>query len=392
MATVTLAVSASIAAYKIPELVRLLRKDRCDVTVLLTEKAALFVTPLSLEVVSERPVITTGHYFSNGITHLEAAKSDLFVIAPATADIISKCALGLADDVVTASFLACRGQKLIVPAMHSEMYLNPVIQGHIASLKAAGAAILGPDSGDLACGDSGVGRMVSPELIALRVKAAQYALPDLTGQRVVVTAGGTRERIDPVRVISNLSTGRLGHEIAHMAAFAGADVTLITTNSEDSLVKGPHIRRRQVVSSAAEMKTAVHDAVDRADILFMAAAVSDFTPVSSARKLKRHEKPELVLQPTEDILASLKEKDHHCFIVGFCLENEDVLMESARQKLATKGIPMIVANSPADIGQSRRSATLLSANSDEVVSLRDMDMTELAGTLLICQQRFSGKL
>ncbi len=358
-----LGVTGSIAAYKTPELTRQLIKAGFSVAPILSENAHHFVAEAALNVVS--------------MNHLEVAKTaSVFVIAPATANIISKCAHGIADDLLTSAFLAFTGPKLIVPAMHTEMYLNPIIQDNIAKLKKYGVHFLGPDTGDLAVGDVGIGRMVDLELIVLKAQSLLLKPLPLAGKRIIVTAGGTRERMDSVRVISNLSTGKLGSMIAHVASFMGAKVDLISTVP---VLSNPHLDVVKV-ESVDDMKTAIEERVGMADALYMAAAVSDFAFETQASKIKRTNL-KLDLKPTPDILAGLSKKKKSCRMIGFCLEDQD-LEKRAREKLKKKNLDFIVANKPDSIGKDKRDVLILSKNSAKAEQLRGISLIHAAHRLL----------
>lgn len=377
---VLLGITGSIAAYKTPHLVRRFVKSGFSVKPILTDSAEWFVTSLALASVSgHTPQKTTGT-IGDQISHLSLARdADLFVVAPASANTIAKLANGIADDLLSSTFLSFQGPKLIVPAMHTEMYENSITQDNIQKLKAHGVQFLGPDEGDLACGDSGKGRMVSEDLI---VECSEFMLMgplDIAGKTIVVTAGGTSEPIDSVRVISNSSTGLLGHSIAKLAGFWGAKVTLISTKafSDHALVS-----KFVSVDSVASLKMAVEIHSGDCDLLFMAAAVSDFSVTPSDVKINRQSGFHLELEGTPDILRSVSQsKREEQTFVGFCLESADKLDVVAPEKLVRKGVDYIVANAPGNIGQQQRSFKIFD-QSGLKASYSDLGLFESAKSIL----------
>jgi phosphopantothenoylcysteine decarboxylase/phosphopantothenate--cysteine ligase len=374
---IILGVSGSIAAVKSPEILRLMTKAGWNVSVVLTEHACQFATPLSFEALSGQKVFSGGG-FDALESHLHLAKNaQAIVVAPATANFIAKAAHGIADDLLSSVFLAFRGPKLVVPAMHTEMFENPVVQENLKKLEKHGVQILGPDSGDLAYGDSGPGRMVSPELVFLKMQTIFRKPLALGGKKILVSAGGTREKIDSVRVISNLSTGKLGATLAHLASFFGAEVSLVSTVP---VMANPHLAEVVLVSSAAEMKAALEKRMAGCDALLMAAAVSDFTPTAQSKKMKRSAAMSLELAPTPDILAALAQKKRKGQIfVGFCLEDED-LEKRAKEKLKKKNVDFIVANRPESIGKERRDLLIVSEKT--VNNFKNASLVDAAGFIL----------
>ncbi|MEK7299174.1 MAG: bifunctional phosphopantothenoylcysteine decarboxylase/phosphopantothenate--cysteine ligase CoaBC, partial [Candidatus Margulisiibacteriota bacterium] len=368
-----------IAAYKTPALVRLLTGQGHSVSVIFTASAHQFVSAAVMGTLSGSPVLDQVVPTDGTIPHLSLNRNhDVMVIAPATANSISKFACGLADDLVSATFLTFQGPRIVVPAMHTEMLEAPVIQAHLSLLRMWGVSILGPDVGVLACEDVGPGRMVEPELIALRVQAVGSDLPDLTGKTVVVTAGGTVEPLDPVRVITNRSTGQLGHTIAHLAAFAGATVRLVSTVLP---LSNPAFDSVECVQTVAQMQAALVRTMPGADALVMAAAVSDFTAKASEQKSKRGSLTAIPVQPTLDLVVEMGVQFPSARRIGFCLEDQDPI-RVGREKLARKGLHAIVVNSSATIGKARRSVEILRDGSDAVASLRDQPVTAVAAAVL----------
>jgi phosphopantothenoylcysteine decarboxylase/phosphopantothenate--cysteine ligase len=344
---IVLGVTGGIAAYKAPDVVRRLRDVGADVRVILTPNAARFVSPLSLAAVSDHGVIIeqwgdSGH---GGVDHIELARwADLLLVAPATANMIAKLAVGLADDALSTYAIAHRGTIVVAPAMNTSMLQHPTVQVNLATLRERGVIVLDPDSGILACGDEGSGRMPDPPVLADFVKQ-QFATRDLEGRSILVTAGPTREPIDPVRYISNRSSGKMGYAIAEAARRRGANVTLISGPTAITPPGGVALTR---VTTAAEMHRAVMDALPSQQIVIKAAAVADFTPVSVAdSKIKKRDEMTLALQKAPDILADIGASSPRPFIVAFAAETDD-LESNAREKLVRKNADLIVANDVAD--------------------------------------------
>jgi phosphopantothenoylcysteine decarboxylase/phosphopantothenate--cysteine ligase len=344
---IVLGVTGGIAAYKAPDVVRRLRDVGADVRVILTPNAARFVSPLSLAAVSDHGVIIeqwgdSGH---GGVDHIELARwADLLLIAPATANMIAKLAVGLADDALSTYAIAHRGTIVVAPAMNTSMLQHPTVQMNLATLRERGVIVLDPDSGILACGDEGSGRMPDPPVLADFVKQ-QFAERDLEGRSILVTAGPTREPIDPVRYISNRSSGKMGYAIAEAARRRGAKVTLVSGPTAITPPGGVSLTR---VTTAAEMHKAVMDALPSQQIVIKAAAVADFTPVSVAdSKIKKRDEMTLALQKAPDILADIGASSPRPFIVAFAAETDD-LESNAREKLVRKNADLIVANDVAD--------------------------------------------
>lgn len=347
---IVLGVTGGIAAYKAPELVRRLRDAGADVRVLLTPNAARFVSPLSLAAVSDHGVIVDqwGDPEKGGVDHIELARwADMLLIAPATANVLAKLAHGIADDALTTYALAHRAAVLVAPAMNTYMLAHPTVQANIATLQRRGVTIIEPVNGLLACGEEGAGKMPDvPELV--KTVCAHFAARDLEGKRVLVTAGPTREPIDPVRYITNRSSGRMGYALAEAARMRGASVTLVTGPTALPLPVGVEVRK---VMTAAEMHAAVMEAAPSHQIVIKAAAVSDFSPseVATSKIKKREGMDELTinLKRNPDILADLSRVSPRPFIVAFAAETDDV-EKNAREKLQRKGADLIVANDVAD--------------------------------------------
>jgi phosphopantothenoylcysteine decarboxylase/phosphopantothenate--cysteine ligase len=361
---VALGVTGSIAAYKVVEFARLCATAGASVDVLMTEGATRFVTPLTFATLTQRRVWTTPYepWSEAEEGHIAVGRrADLFVVAPATADMLAKLAHGIADDMVSLSALATSAPLVLAPAMNHYMWLHPAVAANVAILQARGAHLIGPEAGPLASGMSGMGRLVPMERLFAAAVGLLVRRRDLAGRRIVVTAGGTQEPIDPVRYIGNRSSGRMGYAIAAAAVARGAAVTLVSGPTALAPPAGAAYMR---VGTAAEMEAATRAAVAGADALIMSAAVADFRPARAAtRKIKKTAEsaaPEIVLERTPDILAGLR--DLPIIKIGFAAETDD-LLANARQKLAAKGLAMIVANDAvATIGARDSAATFLYAD------------------------------
>ncbi|MDP9360146.1 MAG: bifunctional phosphopantothenoylcysteine decarboxylase/phosphopantothenate--cysteine ligase CoaBC [Acidobacteriota bacterium] len=347
---IVLGVTGGIAAYKAPDVVRRLREVGADVRVILTPNAVRFVSPLSLAAVSGHGVIVEqwGDSERGGVNHIELARwADLLLVAPATANIIAKLAVGIADDALSTYAIAHRGAIIIAPAMNTSMLQHQTVQMNLAALRDRGVTVLDPDSGLLACGDEGSGRMPDPPVLAEFVKQ-QFATRDLEGKSILVTAGPTREPIDPVRYISNRSSGKMGYAIAEAARRRGANVTLVSGPTAIPAPAGVALTR---VMTAAEMHRAVMNALPGQQIVIKAAAVADFTPVTVAdrkiRKQAERDETTLTLKKTPDILADIGAASPRPFIVAFAAETDSV-ESSAREKLIHKNADLIVANDVSD--------------------------------------------
>ena len=341
---VLLGVSGGVACYKAASLARGLKKVGAEVQVIMTAGATRFVQPDQFAALTGRPVWTDTFAEVHRIVHVEVARwADVAIFAPATTNLVAKFAAGIADDIVTSSFTCLTVPTVIAPAMHTEMWLHPATQAAVATLAERGAVIVGPDEGELAGGDVGPGRLADePDLIEAVVRAAGRADGPLRGAHVLVTAGGTREAIDPVRYLGNRSSGKMGHAVAEEALARGARVTLVTTAA---LPASPGIEVVPV-TSALDMHAAVMARVVDADIVVKAAAVADFRPASTAtHKIKKADGvPTIELVPNPDILAELGAMpDRRAVLVGFAAETTDV-EEHGRAKLARKGADMIVIN------------------------------------------------
>ncbi len=345
---VVLGVTGGIAAYKACDLCSRLRKAGAEVRVIMTKNACQFVAPLTFETLANYPVVcdTFARPETWEVEHIALAKwADLFAIAPATANIMAKLACGIADDMLSTTLLAARCPVLMAPAMNTGMWENPATQTNAASLRARGIRFVGPDDGHLACGDSGAGRMSEPADILAAAEKILSAKRDMAGLRVLVNAGPTRERIDPVRYISNFSSGKMGYAIAEAAAERGADVTLVSGPVNLAVPYG--VKTAVSVSSTEELYQAMLEKFSQADIIVLSAAPADFTPVHVAEeKIKKQGNGmlTLVLRENPDIAAALgAQKMPGQILVGFAAETENTV-ENARAKLAKKNLDMIAAN------------------------------------------------
>lgn len=358
---VLIGVSGGIAAYKTASLVSRLHKAGVEVHVIMTENATEFISPLVFETLSgQRCVVDTfdkNRQFE--VEHVSLAKlADLFMIAPATADVIAKTANGLADDMLTTTFLASNCPKMVVPAMNTQMYLNPVTQDNLKKLKQYGIQVIEPAEGLLACGDTGKGKMPEPEELYRYIEHALAYPHDLKGKHVLVTAGATQESMDPVRFITNHSTGRMGFALAKECMLRGADVTLVRASAT---AEAPDFCNIINVKSAEDMFNAVTGCADRMDAIMMAAAVADYTPASvSNQKIKKHDDElNIPLKRTRDILQYLGEhKKEGQFLLGFSMETQN-LVENSSKKLKKKHADMIAANNLRDAGAGFGTATNL---------------------------------
>ena len=383
---ILLGVTGGIAAYKAACLASALVKQHADVQVIMTQNATQFVAPLTFEQLTGNKALTDtfDRNFVHQVEHIAVAdKSDLVLIAPATANVCAKLAHGLADDMLTTTVLACRCPKLIAPAMNTNMWENPITQDNVKLLQHYGWQVIPPASGRLACGTVGAGKLPEPEVL-LEYVLRTAALPhDLEGKRVLVTAGPTQEALDPVRYLTNHSTGKMGYAIARMAAFRGAQVTLIS--GPTALTPPPGVETVAVVS-AADMYREVTARAPQADFIFKAAAVADYTPADySDDKIKKKDGDLSVpLARTQDILSWLGEhRPAGQVICGFSMETRD-LVENSRAKLVKKGVQMIAANNlkvdGAGFGTDTNVITLITA--DDCAQLPLMSKEQVACALL----------
>lgn len=384
--TVVLGVTGSIAAYKIANLASMLSKLHAEIHVLMTANATNFINPITFETLTEQKCLidTFDRNFQYSVEHVSLAKkADIVLVAPATANVIGKLANGIADDMLTTTVMACKCKKLIAPAMNTNMYENPVVQDNLKRLKSYGAEVIEPDVGLLACKDIGAGKMPSEEVLLQYILREIACEKDFRGKKILVTAGPTIEAIDPVRYITNHSTGKMGYALAVNAMRRGAEVTLVS--GPVSLARPPFIRFLPV-ESASEMYDTVVKEAPQHDIIIKAAAVADYTPAEpAAEKIKKKaEGSSIVLTRTKDILACLgQNRSEGQFLCGFSMETENML-ENSKKKLQSKNVDMIVANNlkveGAGFGVDTNVVTLLTREGTE--ELPQMTKEEVAATIL----------
>ena len=344
--TVVLAVSGSIAAYKIASLASALKKLHANVQVLMTKNAVNFINPITFESLTGNKCLvdTFDRNFQYSVEHVALAKqADVVLVAPASANVIGKIAHGIADDMLTTTVMACKCKKIIAPAMNTNMFDNPILQDNLKILEHYGYEVISPAVGYLACGDTGAGKMPEPELLLQYILREIAYEKDMQGKRVLVTAGPTQESIDPVRFITNHSTGKMGYAIAKMCMLRGAEVTLVS--GPTSIAKPEFVHVVDAVT-AKEMYEEVTKRAKDQDIIIKAAAVADYRPksVSSEKMKKKDDDLAIPMERTDDILKFLGEhKKEHQFLCGFSMETENML-ENSRKKLEKKHLDMIVAN------------------------------------------------
>lgn len=377
--TVLLGVTGSIAAYKIATLASMLRKLHCDVHVIMTQNATNFISPMTFETLTNHRCIvdTFDRNFQYDVKHVSLSKqADVVMIAPATANVMAKLLYGLADDMLTTTVLACPCKKIIAPAMNTQMYENPITQNNMQKLKEYGFEVIEPAVGLLACQDVGAGKMPEPEVLLNYILREIALEKDLAGKKVLITAGPTQEALDPVRYLTNHSTGKMGYALARNAMLRGAKVTLVTGPTH--LAPPPFV---DVVSitSAQEMYEAVTSRSDQQDIIIKAAAVADYRPATvSDEKMKKGSQPlEIPLERTQDILQYLgSHKPEGQFLCGFSMETEHML-ENSRTKLEKKHLDMIVANNlkvaGAGFGTDTNVITMITRDSEQELELMTKD-------------------
>lgn len=345
--SVLLGVTGGIAAYKMAGVCSRLIKLHADTDVIMTENACHFITPITFESLTSHKCMTDtfDRNFQFDIKHISMAqKADVLLIAPATANVIGKLANGIADDMLTTTALACTCEKIIAPAMNTNMFTNQIVQDNLEKLRNYGWTVIPPDSGRLACGSVGTGKMPSEDVLVSYILKAIACEKDYAGKKVLITAGATQEALDPVRYITNHSTGKMGYAAAYRAMLRGADVTLVTGRT--AIEPPPFVETIQI-TSAEDMYNAVTERFSEFDVAIMAAAVADYTPENfSENKIKKHSGDMCIpLKRTKDILSEIcKSKRDNQFVCGFSMETEN-LIENSRRKLETKNCNMIAANS-----------------------------------------------
>ena len=384
--TVLLGVTGSIAAYKIAHLASALKKQQADVHVLMTRNATNFINPITFESLTGNKCLvdTFDRNFQFQVEHVSIAKkADVVMIAPASANVIGKLAHGIADDMLTTTIVACRCKKFISPAMNTNMFENPIVQDNLKTLEHYGYEVIDPAVGYLACGDTGAGKMPEPETLLNYILRECACEKDMKGLKVLVTAGPTQEAIDPVRYITNHSSGKMGYAIAKMAMLRGADVTLVSGRT--ALAPPPFVKVVPVVT-ARDMYEAVTSVGQEQDIIIKAAAVADYRPasVSDEKIKKKDDDMSIALERTDDILKYLGEhKPEGQFLCGFSMETENMIGNS-RVKLTRKNLDMVAANNVKMAGAGFQGDTnvLTLITQDEEVSLPLMSKEDAAGKIL----------
>lgn len=377
--TVLLAVTGSIAAYKIANLASALVKLHADVHVLMTQNATNFINPITFETLTSHKCLvdTFDRNFQYSVEHVSLAKkADVVLVAPASANVIGKIANGIADDMLTTTVMACTCRKIISPAMNTNMFYNPIVQDNLAKLERFGYEVIAPASGYLACGDVGAGKMPEPETLLAYIQKEVACEKDLAGKKILITAGATRESIDPVRFITNHSSGKMGTAIARAAMLRGAEVTLVAAHME---AKAPMFVDVVNVKSAADMFDAVTSRAPDMDIIIKAAAVADYTPETTADSKMKKKDGDLTipLKRTQDILKYLGvHKPEGQFLCGFSMETDNVI-ENSRKKLDSKNADMICANSlrtaGAGFGTDTNVITLITRDGNTELELMSKD-------------------
>lgn len=386
--TVLLAVTGSIAAYKIANLASMLKKLHCNVHVLMTENATNFINPITFETLTANKCIvdTFDRNFQFNVEHVSLARqADVVLIAPASANVIGKIANGIADDMLTTTVMACDCKVLVSPAMNHYMFHNPILQDNLKKLQRFGYEVINPANGYLACGDVGDGKMPDEATLLSYILREVACEKDMAGKKVLITAGATREAIDPVRFITNHSSGKMGFALAQAAMLRGAEVTVVAAHTD---VEPPRFVKVIPVKSAADMFRAVTEISDGFDIIIKAAAVSDYTPVTVAdSKMKKSDNDmSIELKRTQDILKYLgQHKPEGQFLCGFSMETDNVL-ENSRKKLTSKNCDMICANSlrtaGAGFGVDTNIITLITR--DGVQELEQMSKLDAAHKIFDC--------
>lgn len=383
---VVLGVTGSIAAYKIANLASALVKLHADVNVIMTKNATNFINPITFETLTGNKCLvdTFDRNFQFNVEHVALAKrADIFLVAPASANVIGKIAGGIADDMLTTTIMACKAPKLISPAMNTNMFENPIVQDNLKKLQNFGYEVIQPANGYLACGDTGAGKMPEPETLLAYILRTIACEKDMVGRKVLVTAGPTQEPVDPVRFITNHSTGKMGYAIAENCMRRGAEVTLVSGPVQ---IAPPLCVRVIPVVTAADMAVAVKECYQEQDIIIKTAAVADYRPAHPAdeKVKKKDDKSVMELERTEDILAYLgaHRKDGQ-FICGFSMETENML-ENSRAKLAKKNVDMIVANNlkvaGAGFGTDTNVVTIITK--DDCRQLELMSKAEVAASIV----------
>ena len=383
--TVVLGVTGSIAAYKIANLASSLVKKGANVHVIMTKNATNFINPITFETLTGNKCLvdTFDRNFEFSVEHVSLAKqADIFMVAPASANVIGKIANGIADDMLTTTIMACKCHKVISPAMNTNMFENPIVQDNLEKLRNYGYEVIDPASGYLACGDTGAGKMPEPTVLEIYIMKNIAMEKDMAGKKVLITAGPTMEAIDPVRFISNHSTGKMGYALAKIAMERGAEVTLVTGKT---YIEKPDFVKIIDVKSAKEMFDAVDKEFDSQDIVIMSAAVADYRPKTVAdEKIKKNDgETAIELERTDDILGTMSRRKKNQFLCGFSMETEHML-ENSKNKLKKKNLDMICANNlkveGAGFGTDTNVVTLITENESRQLPI--MSKEQVANEIL----------
>lgn len=383
--TVVLGVTGSIAAYKIANLASSLVKKGANVHVIMTKNATNFINPITFETLTGNKCLvdTFDRNFEFSVEHVSLAKqADIFMVAPASANVIGKIANGIADDMLTTTIMACKCHKVISPAMNTNMFENPIVQDNLEKLRNYGYEVIDPASGYLACGDTGAGKMPEPTVLESYIMKNIAMEKDMAGKKVLITAGPTMEAIDPVRFISNHSTGKMGYALAKIAMERGAEVTLVTGKT---YIEKPDFVKIIEVKSAKEMFDAVDKEFDSQDIVIMSAAVADYRPKTVAdEKIKKNDgETAIKLERTDDILGTMSKRKKNQFLCGFSMETEHML-ENSKNKLKKKNLDMICANNlkveGAGFGTDTNVVTLITENESRQLPI--MSKEQVANEIL----------
>ncbi len=383
--TVVLGVTGSIAAYKIANLASSLVKKGANVHVIMTKNATNFINPITFETLTGNKCLvdTFDRNFEFSVEHVSLAKqADIFMVAPASANVIGKIANGIADDMLTTTIMACKCHKVISPAMNTNMFENPIVQDNLEKLRNYGYEVIDPASGYLACGDTGAGKMPEPTVLESYIMKNIAMEKDMAGKKVLITAGPTMEAIDPVRFISNHSTGKMGYALAKIAMERGAEVTLVTGKT---YIEKPDFVKIIDVKSAKEMFDAVDKEFDSQDIVIMSAAVADYRPkIVADEKIKKNDgEMAIELERTDDILGTMSKRKKNQFLCGFSMETEHML-ENSKSKLKKKNLDMICANNlkveGAGFGTDTNVVTLITENESRQLPI--MSKEQVANQIL----------
>ncbi|MFR7762524.1 MAG: bifunctional phosphopantothenoylcysteine decarboxylase/phosphopantothenate--cysteine ligase CoaBC [Eubacterium sp.] len=383
--TVVLGVTGSIAAYKIANLASSLVKKGANVHVIMTKNATNFINPITFETLTGNKCLvdTFDRNFEFSVEHVSLAKqADIFMVAPASANVIGKIANGIADDMLTTTIMACKCHKVISPAMNTNMFENPIVQDNLEKLRNYGYEVIDPASGYLACGDTGAGKMPEPTVLESYIMKNIAMEKDMAGKKILITAGPTMEAIDPVRFISNHSTGKMGYALAKIAMERGAEVTLVTGKT---YIEKPDFVKIIDVKSAKEMFDAVDKEFDSQDIVIMSAAVADYRPKTVAdEKIKKNDgETAIELERTDDILGTMSRRKKNQFLCGFSMETEHML-ENSKNKLKKKNLDMICANNlkveGAGFGTDTNVVTLITENESRQLPI--MSKEQVANEIL----------